>query len=155
MAAEIKPRRATPQDVPSVHALVNEAFKKYIPLIGRKPLPMTADHAQLIANHQVWVLGEDGEIIAVLEMITNADALYIDTVAVKNSHQSRGVGKGLLAFAEAQARRLGLPALTLCTNERYQVLLAMYSKLGYVETHRVAVQGTDVVYMRKRLGGGA
>lgn len=151
MAAEIRPRRATLRDAPAVSELVNSAFEQYIPLIGRKPLPMTADHADLIANHEVWVLEEGNEIVAVLEMIAHENDLYIDTVAVKSSRQSRGIGRGLLAFAETRAKTLGLPALTLFTNERYHQLLAMYSRLGYVETHRVGVQGTDAVYMRKPL----
>jgi N-acetylglutamate synthase-like GNAT family acetyltransferase len=151
MAAEIQPRRATLEDASEVRELVNRAFVKYIPLIGRKPLPMVADHADLIVNHDVWVLEEASEIIAVLEMVANTDDLHIDTVAVKNTHQAKGIGQKLLAFVETRARELGLPAVTLFTNERYTVLLEMYARLGYVETHRVDVQGTDAVHMRKRL----
>jgi N-acetylglutamate synthase-like GNAT family acetyltransferase len=144
-------RRARLEDAPAVSALVNEAFEKYIPVIGRKPLPMTADHSDLIVNHDAWVLEEESEIIAVLEMVLNNDSLYIDTVAVSNAHQARGIGKQLLNFAETRARELGRDATTLFTNERYTVLLEMYARLGYVETHRIPVQGTDAVHMRKTL----
>jgi ribosomal protein S18 acetylase RimI-like enzyme len=144
-------RRATLEDAPAVSALVNATFEKYIPLIGRKPLPMTADHEDLIVNHDAWVLEEESEIIAVLELVLKDDSLYIDTVAVSNSHQSRGIGKQLLNFAETRARELGRNATTLFTNERYTALLEMYSRHGYVETHRVPVQGTDAVHMRKIL----
>ena len=132
-------------------ALVNAAFEKYIPLIGRKPLPMIANHSDLIANHEAWVLEENHEIVALLELILKDDSLYIETVAVQGSRQARGIGKQLLRFAETRARALGRNAVTLFTNERYTVLLEMYARLGYVETHRVAVQGTDAVYMRKTL----
>jgi N-acetylglutamate synthase-like GNAT family acetyltransferase len=144
-------RRARLEDAPAVSALVNEAFEKYIPVIGRKPLPMTADHSDLIVNHDAWVLEEESEIIAVLEMVLKDDSLYIDTVAVSNAHQARGIGKQLLNFAETRARELGRDATTLFTNERYTVLLEMYAQLGYVETHRIPVQGTDAVHMRKTL----
>jgi N-acetylglutamate synthase-like GNAT family acetyltransferase len=144
-------RRARLEDAPAVSALVNEAFEKYIPVIGRKPLPMTADHSDLIVNHDAWVLEEESEIIAVLEMVLNNDSLYIDTVAVSNAHQARGIGKQLLNFAETRARELGRNATTLFTNERYTVLLEMYTRFGYVETHRIPVQGTDAVHMRKTL----
>jgi N-acetylglutamate synthase-like GNAT family acetyltransferase len=146
-----QPRRATLEDVPNVSALVNAAFEQYIPLIGRKPLPMTADHKDLIINHEVWVLEEKSEIIAVLELVIKEDSLYIDTVAVTPSHQSRGIGKQLLNFSETRARELERNAMTLFTNERYTALLEMYARLGYVETHRVHVQGTDAVHMRKPL----
>ena len=144
-------RRATLEDAEEIRALVNAAFEGYIPLIGRKPLPMTADHTDLIVNHEAWVLEQESKIIAVLEMVLKDDSLYIDTVAVKQSHQSRGIGKGLLNFAETRARELGRNAMTLFTNERYTALLEMYARFGYVETHRVPVQGTDAVHMRKTL----
>jgi ribosomal protein S18 acetylase RimI-like enzyme len=144
-------RRARLEDAPAVSALVNAAFEKYIPLIGRKPLPMTADHADLIVNHDAWVLEEKSEIIAVLELVLKADSLYIDTVAVSKKHQARGIGKQLLHFAETRAQELGRDAMTLFTNERYTVLLEMYARLGYIETHRIPVQGTDAVHMRKTL----
>jgi N-acetylglutamate synthase-like GNAT family acetyltransferase len=149
--AQTQPRRATLEDVNSIAQLVNTAFEGYIPLIGRKPLPMTADHNDLIQNHDAWVLEEESEIIAVLELVLKQDSLYIDTVAVKPSHQSRGLGKQLLKFSETRARELGRNATTLFTNERYTALLEMYARHGYVETHRVHVQGTDAVHLRKPL----
>jgi N-acetylglutamate synthase-like GNAT family acetyltransferase len=144
-------RRATLEDAEAIRALVNAAFEKYIPLIGRKPLPMSADHTDLIVNQDAWVLEQESEIIAVLELVLKEDSLYIDTVAVQSSHQSRGLGRQLLQFAETRARELGLNAMTLFTNERYMALLEMYTRLGYVETHRIPVQGTDAVHMRKAL----
>ena len=146
-----QPRRATLEDLQAVRALVNAAFEKYIPLIGRKPLPMTADHADLIANHETWVIEQESETIAVLELVLKPDSLYIDTVAVSDAHQARGIGKQLLAFAETRARTQGRNAVTLFTNERYTVLLGMYARLGYVETHRIHVRGTDAVHLRKTL----
>lgn len=151
MTAEFAPRKARLEDASAIRELVMEAFEGYIPLIGRKPLPMQNDHADLIKHQDVWVLEQDQAIIAVLEMIVCENDLYIDTVAVKSSHQSKGIGRQLLAFAEARAQELGLPAITLMTNERYTALLAMYARHGYVETHRVPVQGTDAVHMQKML----
>lgn len=145
-------RRATLKDAEDIRALVNAAFEGYIPLIGRKPLPMTADHTDLIQNHDAWVLEENNEIIGVLEMVVKEDDLYIDTVAVSKTHQSRGIGNQLLNFSETRARELGLKATTLFTNERYTALLEMYARHGYIETHRIPVQGTDAVHMRKTLG---
>jgi N-acetylglutamate synthase-like GNAT family acetyltransferase len=144
-------RRATLEDAEEIRILVNAAFEDYIPLIGRKPLPMTADHHDLIVNHDAWVLEENNEIIAVLELVLKDDSLYIDTVAVKPSHQSRGLGKQLLNFSETRARELGRNSMTLFTNERYTALLEMYARHGFVETHRIPVQGTDAVHLRKPL----
>jgi N-acetylglutamate synthase-like GNAT family acetyltransferase len=144
-------RRAQLEDANALDELVREAYSKYIPLIGREPMPMKTDHARAIAEQDVWVLEQESEIIAVLDMVPKEDNLYIDNVTVKNTHQSRGIGKRLLAFAETRAQELGLNAMTLCTNERFKTNLEMYARLGYVETHRVHVQGTDAVHMRKKL----
>ena len=54
------------EDAEDIRTVVNAAFEGYIPLIGRKPLPMTADHTNLIQNHDAWVLEENNEIIGVL-----------------------------------------------------------------------------------------
>ena len=130
--------------------LVNMAFEGYIALIGRKPLSMQHDHAKMIAENDVWVLESASEMVGVLELVHNEIDLYIDTVAVKNTQQSKGLGRQLLAFAETRARELGLNAITLCSNERFG-LLGLYARLGYVETHRVDVQGTNAVYFCKML----
>ena len=49
-------RRATPEDAPAIAALTDAAYAKYIPLIGRKPQPMTADYRQMAAEHPIWLL---------------------------------------------------------------------------------------------------
>ncbi len=151
MTADFPLRRAQPEDAAAIGEVVNEAFQDYIPLIGRTPLPMLNDHANLIARYEVWVLEQDHNIIAVLEMIVRENDRYIDTVAVRKSHQSKGIGKRLLSFTETQAQERGLLAVTLMTNERYAALLDMYARRGHVETHRVPVQGTDAVHLRKNL----
>lgn len=150
MEAEAALRPAQAQDAAAITALTDQAYQKYIALIGRKPMPMTTDHAQMIAQNQVWVLEQEGQIIAVIEMIPRPPDLYIDNVAVKPGQQGRGLGKRLLAFAEERAWE-GLYSLTLCTNERFRANLELYARLGYTETHRLHVQGTDAVYLRKSL----
>ena len=41
--------------------------------------------------------------------------------------------------------------MALLTNERYLSNIAMYTRYGYRETHRVPYLGTDLVHFRKRL----
>jgi hypothetical protein len=57
----------------------------------------------------------------------------------------------LLAFAEAEARRMGARALRLYTNEAMTENLALYGRLGFVETHRAVEEGLRRVYMTKVL----
>jgi hypothetical protein len=64
---ELTIRRATPADAQSVSEIANLAYARYLPLLGRKPQPMTADHLAMIVDHQVWLLVEGGRALAALE----------------------------------------------------------------------------------------
>jgi Acetyltransferase (GNAT) family len=63
-----------------------------------------------------------------------------------------GLGKALLQFAEAEARRAGFDAIHLYTHEKMTENLALYSRIGYVEYDRRPQGGFSLVYMRKQLG---
>ncbi len=144
-------RRAELADGESIAALVAAAYGHYVERIGRLPLPMRADHLRAIRQHLVWVATEGEVVVGVLELIDAADHLYVENVAVAPDAQGRGIGRALLAHAEAEARRLGYAEIRLSTNERFGENLAMYARHGYVETGRRPVEGTDVVDLAKRL----
>lgn len=147
---ELPMRRAGAADSAGIRRLVHAAYAHYEPLLGRTPLPMLTDYDAAILDHEVWVLdAPDAGIVAVLELIERPDHLWIDNVAVDPGWQARGLGRRLLAFADAEARRRGLPELGLLTNERYTANIAMYERYGYRETHREPHLGTDLVHFRK------
>ena len=50
-------RRATVADLPAIDRLVDEAYRKYVDRIGRRPAPMDADDAAMLGQANVWVLG--------------------------------------------------------------------------------------------------
>lgn len=135
----------------AITALVDAAYRNYTALIGRTPLPMLTDFAAAIADHPVWVLVDDSAIVGVIELIALADHLWVDNVAIDPAWQGRGLGRRLLAFADDEARRLGLAAVGLLTNERYAANIAMYERNGYRETRREAHLGTDLIHFRKAL----
>jgi hypothetical protein len=54
-------------------------------------------------------------------------------------------------FTEAEARRRGYAAVELYTNEVMVENIALYLRLGYVETQRVLDRGYHRVYLRKNL----
>jgi GNAT superfamily N-acetyltransferase len=150
-SAGIEPRlrRADDRDVDAIRDLVAAAYEDYAPLLGRTPIPMLADHAAAVREHDVWVLDGDGVIVGVLELVVRADHLWIENVAIAPERQGRGLGRRLLAHAEDEARRRGLAEIGLLTNERYIDNIAMYQRHGYRETHREPHLGTDLVYFRK------
>ena len=143
-------RRALAADAAAVRRLVHRSYAHYEPLLGRTPMPMLTEYDAAIADHEVWVLeAADGTCAAVLELIDRPGHLWIDNVAVDPDWQGRGLGRRLLAFADAEARRRDLPELGLLTNERYTANIAMYERYGYRETHREPHLGSDLVHFRK------
>ena len=57
----------------------------------------------------------------------------------------------LIDFAEAEARRRGFAEIQLYTHALMTENIALYRRIGFVETHRVSEKGYDRVYMSKRL----
>jgi GNAT superfamily N-acetyltransferase len=147
-------RRAIAADADAIRDLVAAAYGGYATLIGRTPMPMLADYAIAVREHEVWVLDAGGEIAGVLELIPKPDQLWIENVAVAPGWQGRGLGRRLMRHADDEARRRGLGGLGLLTNERYLDNIAMYERYGYRETHRQPHLGTDLVFFRKQLTAG-
>ena len=135
----------------AITALVHDAYVGSVALLGRQPMPMTVDYAEAVALHEVWVLDEGDRLSGVLELIAKPDVMWIENVAVAPDRQGRGLGRRLLAHAEAQARERGLTAMGLLTNRRYVENIAMYQRHGYRETARAPRGGADVVTFRKVL----
>ncbi|MFB4272227.1 GNAT family N-acetyltransferase [Nonomuraea sp. GTA35] len=141
-------RLAEEGDRAAVEQLVHDAYTPWIEVIGMPPLPLESDYAALIADGRVHVTdGLEGLIVLVPE----EGVLLVDNVAVRPELHGRGIGRALMAHAEREARRLGLPALRLCTNVRMAANIALYESLGYRETGRQGIEGRSAVLMRKQL----
>jgi ribosomal protein S18 acetylase RimI-like enzyme len=146
-------RRAGDTDAEPIRELVHAAYLGYTPLLGRTPLPMLADYAVVVREHDTWALvDEDDRIVGVIELVPRDGHLWVENVAIAPSAQGRGHGRRLLRHAEDEARLRGLSEMRLLTNERYVANIAMYERYGYRETHREPYLGTDLVYFRKDLG---
>lgn len=144
-------RRGDQGDRTGVEACVNAAYRMYIPRMGKQPAPMLADYARLIDRGEVYVAGPSDDIQGVLVIEPRSDHLFIENVAVRPDLQGSGLGSRLLAYAEEQARFLGLSELRLYTHERMTENLAYYPKRGYEEVARREEDGYARVFMSKRL----
>jgi ribosomal protein S18 acetylase RimI-like enzyme len=145
-------RSAIGADASKVTALVNAAYGHYVERIGRLPGPMTDDYAAVIGNHQVTVAESHGTIVGLIVLTVDDEGFLINNVAVDPSHRGKGLGKALLEFAEAEARRAGFSSIYLYTHEKMTENLALYSRIGYVEYDRRSQGKFSLVYMRKQLG---
>ncbi len=144
-------RPARPAEAPLLRALVERAYAPWVPVVGRRPMPMDDDYGARVAAGEAWVLEEAGAVRGVLVLEEHADHLLLDNVAVEPARRGEGHGRALLDFAEAEARRRGLPEVRLYTNEKMQENLAVYAKLGFEETERKLDGAYRRVFMRRRL----
>ncbi|HEY0051783.1 MAG TPA: GNAT family N-acetyltransferase [Caulobacteraceae bacterium] len=142
-------RPARPEEAPLLAALVERAYAPWVPVVGRRPFPMQDDYAARIEAGEAWVLDDAGAIHALLVIETHPDHLMLDNIAVDPARQGMGDGRVLLDFAEAEARRRGLPEVRLYTNVLMERNVALYAKRGYAETERRQEKGFARVFMAK------
>ena len=153
-AAPIRPARirpARPDDIPRLQAIVDAAYAKYVPRIGKKPGPMLDDYARRVAEGAAWVAEIGDSIAGLVVLLPEDDHLLLDNVAVDPAFHGHGLGRQLIDFAEREAAARGYGEIRLYTHEKMIENIAMYPRLGYEETHRAAQAGYDRVFMRKRL----
>jgi GNAT superfamily N-acetyltransferase len=145
-------RAATEADVDAIRALTREAYGKWVPLIGREPLPMTADYAEAVRKHRIDLVEVGGELVALIEMVPASDHLLIENVAVSPRHQGWGIGRKLLAYAEHVAATLGLKDIRLYTNKRFAENVQLYLRYGYVIDREEPLKDGFLVHMSKNIG---
>ena len=118
-------RRAVLADVPAIRLLSRAAYAKWFPLIGREPLPMTADYARSVTEHIIDLVEESGQLLALIEMVPKSDHLLIENIAVRPDQQGKGLAIALSSCRRNRAK-LGLhrsPALHQCCLRRELGLL--------------------------------
>ncbi len=144
-------RRATADDLPTILAITDAAYAHYVPLLKRKPQPMETDYLPMIEAGEVWLLDLDRQPVGVIVLVDEGDRLLIYSVAVQPQFQKRGLGRRLLAWAEQRATEHGYGLVRLYTNALMVENIALYERVGYVETGREPFKGAAIVYMEKRL----
>jgi len=155
MTQSLPLRRAEPADAPAIDALTQAAYAKWVPILGRKPLPMTADYDVAVREHRIDLMEEASGLVALIEMALEPDHLLIVNLAVAPARQGQGLGSRLLAHAEAVARAEGRPLLRLYTNRLMTPNIALYRSRGYAVDGEEAYPGGAVVHMSKPVPVGA
>jgi len=150
MSETVELRRAVAEDAAAIRELTREAYAKWIPVIGREPLPMIADYEQAVLRHRFDLLYAGGTLAALIETVAQADHLLVENVAVAPRFQRRGFGRRLLAHAEEVASSSGLGEVRLYTNPRFAGNVALYASLGYRVDREEEFRGGVVVHMSKR-----
>jgi ribosomal protein S18 acetylase RimI-like enzyme len=144
-------RAATVADVPAITEIVDQAYRHYIARVGKPPGPMLDDYAARVLEGVVWVLEEGSVIAGIIVLLPAPDYLLLDNIAISPARQGLGLGRRLLAFAEAEALRRGYQEIRLYTHQSMEENQRLYASIGYEETGRGTEAGYDRVFMRKQL----
>ena len=144
-------RRANPEDAGLVRDLTRKAYAKWCNVIGREPLPMTADYDHAVRHHMIDLAFLDSRLVGLIEMIPRENDLLIENVCVDPAEQRVGLGRFLVAHAERETRRLGHGVIRLYTNKLFAANLGFYRGLGYEVEREEPFKGGIVVHFRKVL----
>jgi GNAT superfamily N-acetyltransferase len=145
-------RRAVPADACALRDLTRAAYAKWVPVIGREPLPMQTDFEAAVRSHR-FDLAYDGEVlVGLIETVDEGDRLLVENVAVAPDRHGQGIGTQLMALADDIARASGHGRLRLFTNGRFEANIQLYQRLGYAIDGEEPIDGGMVrVNMSKRL----
>jgi ribosomal protein S18 acetylase RimI-like enzyme len=151
VVSSIELRPAAPADAAAIKAIVRAAYAKWVPVIGREPLPMRADYDKALQDHRFDLALENGRIVGLIETIPHDDHVWIENVAVAPEAQGRGIGKKLLDSAERRAVETGCRELRLLTNGAFDANVRLYRRHGYAVDREEPFMNGTTVYMSKRL----
>ena len=149
--SSIEFRPAEPADATAIRDIVRAAYAKWVPVIGREPLPMRADYDKAVAEHPFDVAVEDDRIVGMIETMLEDDHLWIENVCVAPQAQGRGIGRLLLERAERKALEAGRRELRLLTNGAFEANVLLYKRHGYSVDREEPFMGGMTVYMSKTL----
>ena len=144
-------KRATPRDVDAIRALTRNAYAKWIPLIGREPLPMSADYESVISQHRFDLLYKNETLAALIETIAREDYLHIQNLCVAPDFQRLGLGGKLLNCADDMAAAKNLPELQLDTNSFFTGNVDLYRRHGFSVDWEKPMDVGAHVHMSKQL----
>jgi ribosomal protein S18 acetylase RimI-like enzyme len=132
---------ATPADAAAVSRLVNTAYRGDVSRQGWTTEADLLDGTRidetavlrLIQQPDTTVLlyRETSQLLGCVELRTDGGKLYLGMLSVRPDAQAKGIGKMLMAAAEAHARARGLNAIYMTVISVRQELIEWYVRLGY------------------------
>ncbi|AKB85079.1 GNAT family N-acetyltransferase [Methanococcoides methylutens] len=143
-----KIRKAVVDDAKGLKLCMDLAYSKYLErLKGERLPPMDVDYEEEITYFPVWVAESGKEIVGGLILMFEDDYTTIANVAVRPDFQGTGLGRGLMDFAESEAKRRGYLEMRLATHVLLKENISFYLHLGWSE-----IEHDDTrVYMGKRI----
>ncbi|MGD1927257.1 MAG: nucleotidyltransferase family protein [Paracoccaceae bacterium] len=145
------------EDWDALHALLMRAFAYMQDRIDPPSSlhRMTPKDVAAKARDEICYLAHDGnDLIGCIFCKVDSDLLYVGKLAVDPKHQGQGIGRALMAAAEAEARGMRLKGLQLQTRIELVENHQAFARLGFIKTAETAHPGFErhtSVTMRKIL----
>jgi GNAT superfamily N-acetyltransferase len=155
LASGVRISACGPEAAAVVHRLTQAAFVDEASLDPPSGVTReTLESVRLDLEHHGGALAHlaDGP-VGCLRYEQSADHLWVRRVAVLPSHQRRGIGSSLMAWAEREAATRGLEWVQIGVRIALPANLAFYERLGYAVVSERAHPGyhrPTWVMMRKR-----
>jgi 2-keto-3-deoxy-L-fuconate dehydrogenase len=144
-------RRAGAADMAAVVALQQAAYAPNRVILGREPLPLQADYAEVLATKEAWIAEDEAGASGLLVLELRPAEVHLWSVSVAPRAQGTGVGNRLLAAAEERARDLGIAVLTLLTGDKLTRNVAWYERRGYAIGGIEERPDRRIVHMQKTI----
>lgn len=136
MTLTVRPaREADAQFLPAIEVAAGNLFRTMpdIAWVADAEVGPPSFNLPFIAAGTLWVADDSGTPIGFLRAEVTGDELHILELAVADTHQKRGLGRGLLDASVAEARARGLAAVTLTTFRHVAWNQPFYARYGFRE----------------------
>ncbi|WP_375461870.1 GNAT family N-acetyltransferase [uncultured Enterovirga sp.] len=144
-------RRAEPEDARAFEALQQRAYAWNRRELGVEPVPLLTPVDEVLARYETWLDEEEGQLVGALALEPHPDHLVIWSVSADPARQNAGIGRRLLAAAEARARALGLGTLRLFTGAPLKKNIDWYGRRGYAVERSEDLPDRSLVHMVKNI----
>ena len=150
-AASFKIRRGRLRELRAIRHLVDTVYRPLNESLSLVGAPQPRLWWQVL-DRRLWVLEDRKALAGLINLHDNSVHLIVSLVTVRPDSRRRGIGRALIAFAEAEAKRRGLIGLLLHTPEKLVTAVEFYRRLAFSEVGRENVHGQTFVVFAKRLG---
>ena len=128
-------RLARERDVPKLANCLHRAYAIYAKRIQDLP-PIAERLEDEIMNNEVWIATSGDAIVGGLILVPKQDHLVLANVGVVPEAAGRGLGRGLIEFAENRCRERQLGELRLTTHADLPENVRLYEHLGWIVCRR-------------------
>jgi AraC family transcriptional regulator of adaptative response/methylated-DNA-[protein]-cysteine methyltransferase len=139
---------ATRQDLPQLVALLGILFSQEAEFVP-DDAKQTRALEKILADESVGrihVARDGGKVVAMASLIYGIStaegglAASFEDFVVLPGHRGKGIGKALLQYVVAEARKQGVLRLILLTDRQNERAQALYRKLGFVDSTMLAMR---------------